>query len=134
MRLRYGFLCEYARELANGTNMAVGLFDRVSVRRPDGAPFAIAPHVIYVVVEAPSVAPPRHLIALRLIDADAKPLFDAELAFDIGTRHTEGYPKTGNVIVEVKNPIPVPDAGAYEWVVSVDGERLGSIPFLVAEA
>lgn len=134
MRLRYGFLCEYAGEMVNRTNMVVGIFDGMVIQRSIGEPVAVMPHVIFATVEDSSVSAPRHLMGFRLVNADGATLFEAEMPFNIGTGLVDrpGIAKAANVTCRV-GAIAVPESGQFEWVILVDGERMGSIPFTVDE-
>lgn len=135
MRLRFGFLCEFAAEMANGTNMVVSIFDRMKVARTPDAPLLLMPHTLYVVVEDSSVSAPRHLMGFKLLNADGGVLLERELPFNIGNAAdvAQGTKKAGNVCCRVGGDIVLPEGGDYEWDISVDGERLGSIPFTVVE-
>lgn len=135
MRLRFAFLCGYAVELPSRTHLASEIFDQFTAMRTPEGTYVIVPHTMFVVVEDSSISAPRHLMGFVLRDADGGKVHETELGFNIGNtgRPDPGKPKAATVVIRVAMPIQITDPGSFEWELSVDGERIGSIPFTVAE-
>lgn len=129
--LRYGFLCEYAASDSLQKPTIVGIHDVYFTKALPGQ-IAIPKHYIHFRLDAHGDVSPRHLATLRLIDADANVLVQQDWALELAHRG-EGLGYFANVHVHIDQPIPLPDYGQYNWVVMVDGLRLGEIPFSVVQ-
>lgn len=128
MELRYAVLCDYAQPGNMGKPTVVGIYD--ALYAPKDRSIATSPAFLHTRIDCPSAAGPKHVMTHRLIDGDAKTIFeeDAGLAFTVSPVHPERQFAYTYAFV---HPIELPGIGDYEWVILIDGIRLGSVPFTI---
>ncbi len=133
MRLRYAVLCDYASPGLNGKPTIIGVYEAIYARPPQpGELITTSPGFLHAMIDSPSSMGPRHLLSNRLIDADGKTVaeFEHPISFN---------PRTSNPASQFVHsygfihPIGLPGYGDYEWVFLIDGNSIGSIPFVVIE-
>lgn len=137
MRLKYGFVCDFAGKSERGKAMLIGIFDAIQVEqdptefRPDGGrQFLPLCYVSFAIAGSTFEAGP-HSVRIRFIDEDGNPVENGtdftwpEVTLDSKLVGTElAYTFDCQLL-----PCPSPPWGSYEFEISVDGQRLGSIPF-----
>lgn len=115
-------------EAVNGKLYVLGGgWDRITIPQlPGNANFDVALGVMVGYIETNE----RHEFALTLEDDDNKVVLGpvnghVELGRPAGLRPGQAQ----RFIVAVRGPFPLPAAGTYHWVVSLDGRRAGSTTF-----
>jgi hypothetical protein len=142
IRLRYGLMADYAVPGAGGKATIVGVVDAFYTQPPPGEPITITPHTVHLRLEAPSTMGPKHLLELKIVDEDGhiipievadgqmKDGFQMPINFAV---RGDGMGLIGYMFFRAEDRIPLPDYGAYQWEVFVDGVRVGEIPFFVQQ-
>lgn len=133
IRLRYGLIADYAGPGWAGKPTIVGVFE-VAARAPlqPGEQLHTPTHVIHCCIEAPTHLGSRQVIGLALVDADAREITSYEMAGEF-IEKGDGTGSICNLFYAITRPIPLPEFGLYEWVVSMAGNRIGSIPLSMME-
>lgn len=131
MRLRYAVLCDYAASGAQNKPTCVGIYDCImAFPPPPGGSYATNAGFVHGYIDAPSSMGPRHLISMKLIDADGNEIVAGEWPVTFG-------PKIGNDVgiacyfYFFLNRIPVAGPGDYQYVIYVDGMRIGAIDLTI---
>lgn len=104
IRLRVGFLAEFAVFGAGKMITAVNIFDACSPTEPETPPLCI----------------------VQIVEERSAPIhFSGDLGAGLGQ---------GVIVIKRMGSIDVPDFGHFEWIVAVDGQRLGELPLHILEA
>lgn len=130
--LRYGFLCDFAGTIPQGMKpVIVGIFDVVFSQQPRHE-LQLPPHFVHLYLDATGDEATRRLMALNLVDADGETVAEHEFAITLAQKD-DGLGLFARVNFGVNNIIRIPDFGMYNWVVKIDGRRLGEIPLTVLQ-
>lgn len=128
IRLRLGFLAEFAAFGQGKMLTAVNIFDSSYQATNPSSP----PMCIVLRIEGSSDEPADHGLKFELRDDDGELIADVtgpvSFSGDLGAGHGVGV-----IVIKRMGPIEVDDYGHYEWVLFIDGQRLGELPLHILE-
>lgn len=128
MRLVYGFLCDYAAAGAGNKPTAVGIFDAIWTQ--SGNAVTLPNCFLHAQFDAPGSGPKR-VLTLTLVDDDGKTLDENEMTIGLAPG-ADGLGMGAYLYLFMPAKV-LPDFGDYEFVLSADGVRFGSIPLRARE-
>lgn len=133
MYLRYGLLADVVVYGAMGKKNIIGTFSAIHASEFP----CIHPSLsIAMRIEGDSSEVGRHSFELGFVDADYKAVIPPLTGqFDLAKEKVpiEGISAAVETAIGVNN-LPLPQAGAYEFTVQVEGRHLGSIPLYVVSS
>ena len=133
MHLRYGFIADHITPGHANKKTVIGIFDLVVA---PAFPIKHKTLSLLVRVEGSRLEAGAHRLAIELIDADGQRLGKSqEIRFElkIEGRAYPDAPLGWEFVMEIPDLV-LPQAGAYEFTIKVDGRHLGSVPLYAVQA
>jgi hypothetical protein len=129
IEIKYAHLADFVGEGRNGKPIVVGIFDQVYalVETPQG--FAVPLSYLIVALKGSIMDTGEHRGEIQLVDADGDAITGSPMTFNgpLVKPAGPGQPYSG-LLVTILGSLVLPRVGDYEFVVKVDGRRLGTVP------
>lgn len=134
MRLRFGFLADYAHFTVNGKLLAVGVFDAFhsTPNMPELAPVMVPAHAVCAVIAASGAEAGPHAGRMRAVNQDGRVVFEPPVNPFILKEAAAGTEATYTWVNNIVNTA-FPGVGAYTWEYFVDDVKIGEVPFWIVQ-
>ncbi len=131
-RARYMVMVDHFAATDDGKAMLMGVFDRVSIRRKEGAPLRLSRGFLAMQFECSVAAGPVHTLEVALVDDQGRDVSRTPAQQIEFTLAGEGLGLRMGMVMQIA-AVDFPRGGIYEWCATIDGSPIGTCPLIVID-